>query len=93
MSRSALRRTRLAAVAVFALTAVGAGAFAPANAGDCIRVSVWIYKSQQGREYIVERKCIVETPWNNGRHVLHEDGTNWLPPGTPSGAGVEYWGP
>jgi hypothetical protein len=92
MSRNPLRRSRLAAAAALSLAGglLGAGAFTPAHA-ECAQVSVWTNKSQQaGRDYVVERQCVVPTPWNNGRHGTHEKGTNVLPPGTPGGAGVEY---
>lgn len=91
MSRFALHRTRLAAAAALSLVGtVGAGAFvAPAHA-ECTRASVWIYKSQQGRDYKYgPNECV--GPDDGLANWLHfEPGTesNSLPSGTPSGGGA-----
>ncbi|HEX2039238.1 MAG TPA: hypothetical protein VHF47_05835 [Acidimicrobiales bacterium] len=93
-------RPRRAAVAIFALggAVVGVGgAMVPAQATHdsapprCNRVSVWTYKSQQGKEYVVEEQCIGPAlfPDRMNAPVGHEDDTQ--PKGTTTGAGVKVW--
>lgn len=94
MQRKLLTPPRLAAAAALALGGLIAGpSAAPAKAGDCTEVSVWIYYSQQGRDYVVgPRECTtVHTPWRNGRYERRDVGSNEPPTGTPSGAGIELW--
>lgn len=94
MQRKLLTPSRLAAATALALGGLIAGpSVLPAQAGDCTEVSVWVYYSQQGRDYVVgPRECTtVHTPWSNGRYYSHETGSNTPPAGTPSGAGFEIW--
>lgn len=94
MSRSPLRRSRLAAAAA-ALSLAGTllAVSAPPAQADCNRASVWVYKSQMGREYKYgPYQCV--GPDHGHRNTLH---TGWgtqddtQPRGTVTGGGYEFW--
>ena len=88
-------RPRRRAVALVALggSLIGVGgAVMPAKA-ECLAVSAWVYRSQQGRDYEMGPEwCVTDTPWNNELvGFTHLDDTQ--PPGTITGAGVGVWVP
>lgn len=93
MQRKLLTPPRLVIAAVLSLGGLVAGAAAPtpAQAGDCTTVSVWVYRSWQGRDHVVgPAQCTgVTTPWRNGRTIGHDTGTDGPPYGTPTGVGFE----
>lgn len=91
-------RPRRAVVALFASAgillglggAVGAADAHPED-GKCVSYSVWVYWSDQGREYKKgPRECLTpNTPFHTTFYLApHHDG-NTTPTGTPGGGGAE----
>ena len=92
MQRKLVTPSRLAVAAALALGGLIAGpSVAPVKAGDCVRVTAWYYKNQQGREYLMNNQCVVPSPLPIvvTPTVYKETDTPYLPPGTPTGAGIE----
>ena len=102
-----LSRPRRLAVALFALGGALAGiggAMAPGQATptddwECMKVSVWTYKSGGGnpsrgeKTYHREEQCVAPTPVGNDIMVPVGAKSDIPPEGMPGGAGVEVWPP
>lgn len=95
MQRKLLTPSRLAAATALALGGLIAGpSVVPAQA-DCARASVWLYKSQQGKEYVYGPKACVgpENTYENGTAVGSGTQDDSYDPGTISGGGAIVWLP
>jgi hypothetical protein len=94
-------RPRRLAVALFALggTVVGVGgAVVPAQAheedGKCLAVSVWLYWSEQGRDYKVgPQECVRQTEMHTDFHLGVPVQSDEPPDGMLGGGGAEAWIP
>lgn len=95
MQRKLLTPSRLAAATALALGGLIAGpSVVPAQA-DCARASVWLYKSQQGRDHVYgPYQCVGpdHTLPNNFNTGWGTDSDNYEP-GTITGFGFEVWVP
>lgn len=89
-------RSRLVVAAALSLAGVVPAIWsAPPAQAACLRASVWIYENKQGPEYVWgPEECVVgDATWAPVYHDWAGDGANHelLPPGTPTGGGVEVW--
>lgn len=95
VQRNLVRPSRLAAAAALALGGLIAGpSVVPAKA-DCARASVWIYKSQQGRDHVYGPYQCVGPDHTLPNNLYYGWGTasDSFEPGTITGAGFEVWIP
>lgn len=96
MQHRSRARSRVAVAGLLSLAGglLALGTASPAQAG-CLRASVWVYENQQGPEYVWgPEKCLVDdSSWHDTFHkkTNKETDTDQVPPGTPTGAGVEVW--
>lgn len=95
MRHSFRARPRLAAAAVLSLTGGLLAAAAPPAQADCVKASVWLYRSQEGRDYKYGPESCVgpDTGRENGHQFGAGTGSNDDPPGTINGAGFRIWYP
>ncbi len=95
MHHKLLTPPRLAVAAALTLGGLIAGpSVAPAKA-DCARASVWLYRSQQGRDHVYGPKQCVgpDHTFNNNMSTGWGTESDDCSPGTVTGAGLEIWIP
>jgi hypothetical protein len=102
-----LTRPRRLAVAVLALGAGMAGAAGgvtpaeatPTDGWECMKLSVWTYKSggsnpsRGEKTYHYREHCVLPTPLGNDIMVPVGAKSDIPPEGMPGGAGVDIWPP